>query len=122
MFVRLQRTGARSVSLIGLTSDALCVRLYYPACCDIEPRAQRRSPPPYAGPATVSHPPRRPACSFATPSPLYRPVPDCHTHAHMPRLTLPAQSYPMCRGGVMECLAEAPPRRPPSPRPPFSLL
>lgn len=106
MFVCLRRMGALCFSLIGLTSDVVCVRVYYTGCAvisNLEP-----SPPPTT--LFLSHCPTPlllytslKACSPCMPSPntphtrIF--LMDTHTETHT--LTYASahaskQSYPMC--------------------------
>lgn len=91
MFVCLERMGARCVSLIGLTSDAVCVWLYYTGCVvilNLEPE-----PSPSAATVPPLTPPWRPALSTRHLSAPRATLSHAHTYAstHTSK-----QSYPMC--------------------------
>lgn len=106
MFVCLRRMGALCFSLIGLTSDVVCVRVYYTGCVvisNLEP-----SPPPQPSSSVTVPllssftPPWRlalPACHLPTPPTQGFFLMDTHTETHT--LTYASahaskQSYPMC--------------------------
>lgn len=106
MFVCLERMGALRFSLIGLTSDVVCVWVYYTGCVVISnlqpdplhPDSSRHCPTPLLLYTSLQ------ACTLPT-----RHLPAAHTHealsrahrvshteihTHMPLLS--KQSYPMC--------------------------
>lgn len=55
MFVCLERMGEPYFSLIGLTSDVVCVRVYYRVCVVISNPEPKPPPPPLSPPSSPSH-------------------------------------------------------------------
>lgn len=113
MFVCVERMGAACFSLIGLTSDVVCVRLYYGRCVVIlnpEPKLPQPSLFHCPTPLLLYTSPK--ACSPYMPSPNTPHTKKCHRHAYAYASSHASSHIPCISCKVMECLKK--PSVPPS--------